>query len=284
LSISGTASEWQFRGTNPLTLNSGISLTSGQAYVGMPLVLGASNTWNMAGANEQLEVSGGLSGSHSLSVNLSDPSDFLTLSGSSNEVGPVTLTTTSSSSANVQIPHDLNSNGQPVGLNHVGVSASGTMGAITTSNGATLTPQGQNGLASALSATSATFDPSSTISFVVSGTGTTPGTDNSELTSSGNVNLARAFLRMSVAGMTYGSCSSHPAVSRTARPWVICAATTTASTTTTPRIRSPRLLSKRTCGRVERGPETPNGPRGQIGVAGAPRFLRCRYWHFRLHP
>jgi hypothetical protein len=200
---------WYLEGTDSLTLTSGLidSLTQqtgplsfDATRIGLPISLGAANTWTVDGSAVVLG-DGGVSGNQSLAINLAHGGS-VDFNGASNEVGALTING-SGTQEFVTVESDLNgTNGHAVALNGAALSGSSTpgataaIGALATSNGASVSPA-SNGTSAFLSAASAAFDPSSSADFTITGSGTTAGTDYDQLISTGAINLAGAQLSIS---------------------------------------------------------------------------------------
>jgi len=201
-------------GSDPLTLTSGLSATaSTTANVetpvssDVPIVLGAANTWTLSGGPVMFHQLGDLSGDQSLTVNMpSGENAELNLSGASDEVGAVTLnggdmflgtSVFGGGGPSTITPGDLNgTNGNGVAITNGGLlDGAGTVGALTTTGSSSLQPGAGSSLG-VLSATSVTLDPASVVDFDIEGSGTSPGTDYDQLTSTGAVNLAGAHLAL----------------------------------------------------------------------------------------
>jgi hypothetical protein len=206
--------------------------SGGNTILDLPIVLTAPQTWSMSNqTGAQLDVDGGVTGTEDLQVNLADSATLAV--GSDVEVGSVAVTGGTPSdtgpTANLNGSVVLSNNGQidgtnsgAVGVTDAAISGVGTLGALTTT-GADVSP-GLNG-AGALATASATLDSGSRVDFVVGSTGTTPGISNSELTSTGAVDLASAHLNTTfgtptdcvvpVPGSTYTVVSTTGAVTGT---------------------------------------------------------------------
>lgn len=205
----------QDSGAVPLTLNSGLNVSLSQigsvadpgTVIAIPITLGAANTWAVNEANVTLIAN--VSGNQSLALNLSN-SGSLFFQGASNEVGPITATGTGVCCGSLDVQSDLNgTNGHAVALSGARLGGKGTVGAVTTSNSASVTPGVGGPPTGSLSVTSATLDTTSQAQFNVAGTGTVAGTDYPQLTSSGAINLAST--RLSIQAGFPGSCLT-PAV------------------------------------------------------------------------
>ena len=170
-------------------------------------MLTADQTWSLSNSSGvQLGVDGGVTGLPSLTTPPTlavDLASGATLAvGSDAEVGPVTVAGTNptlsgpTASQNGAVVLSNNAqvngtNGNPVSVTDAQIAGVGGLGALTT-NGADVSP-GLNG-AGVLATTSTTLDGASRVDFTVGATGTTPGVSNSELTSTGAVDLASAHL------------------------------------------------------------------------------------------
>lgn len=196
----------------PLTLSSGMAVDnqgSGLLQFGVPLVLSAANSWILA--RGALAITGGIAGAAPLDVQLTNtsysPIASINFWGTSNEVGPVSITGALAGAnpepLNTVVlggfsgePGDLNgTNGNPVVLKDLRFSGSGTLGALSTSNVRFYVTRQPAGAAAALQVASATFEPHSSLVFAVTNpSGSTPGVDWSEITSSGDIDLGGAAL------------------------------------------------------------------------------------------
>ena len=197
----------------------------------LPLALDSDQTWSITGSS--LNVSGGVSGSYPLAVDLTGGSTgpaALSLSGS---VATSSFTVTGPALAQGQFPSangtvvlspgtQLDTSGS-VTLNNVGLEGSGTSSSATEIGNLTATgssvevfPPSVPGSSApgVLSAASATFDSASSLSLEVagpaSGTTATVGTDNSELTSSGTVALGGAQIDVEAAPAATTTSSTTP--------------------------------------------------------------------------
>ena len=216
--ISATALNIAGRGYgllgNAITLGGGgLTLTqpsppaSGSTTISNPIALGADQAWNLSGPaggaiNQTLVgLFGAVSGAdRALSITLANGT-FASFNGTDNEVGPVTITGANGAAANPDsnggvgllnyngsAPQLNAGNGKPITVSHASLQGSGSIGPLTSTAaavriGAGVAPR-------TLQAASATFDAQSTTAFFIHTTGTTPGTDYSRLTSTGNVALA----------------------------------------------------------------------------------------------
>jgi hypothetical protein len=213
---------------NAITLEGGgltastASTTTGLATIRLPITLGASQIWSIDGNgnNSQIGLYGNVTGpaSATLGITLSHQT-FLGLNGNDVEVGPVTITGGSSTDAanngavalgNPSSGGQLNAtDGQPVRLSQAGlVSPAGTVGPLSVAGGTIqvglpgASPAGTLTVNGALS-----LDSASSVSLVINHSGTTPGTDSSQLAASGRVSLGGARLVLGGSDTT-GACPS----------------------------------------------------------------------------
>jgi hypothetical protein len=193
--------------------------TPGLATVRLPITLSASQTWSIDGNgnNSQIGMYGNVTGpaSATLGITLSRQT-FLGLNGNDVEVGPVTITGGSATGVqgngavalgNPSSGARLNAtDGQPVSLTNAGlVSQNGTLGALSSTGGAIQVGEPGGTPAGTLTVNGAlTLDGASAVSFFVNNSGTTAGTDYSQLGSSGHVSLGNA--RLTLAGGGAGGC------------------------------------------------------------------------------
>jgi hypothetical protein len=214
-------SSYQITG-NPITLGTGgISASTnatslGNAALRLPITLAGSQTWSIDGNGNgsQLGLYGNVTGSSadSLSITLSRQT-FLGLNGIDVEVGPVSITganTAASGNAsfrngsvtvgNPSAGAQLNAtSGNPVTLRNAGItSENSTLGSLSAA-GANIqvgepgpTPPGKLGINGAL-----TLDGATAVSMFFNGSGTTAGTDYSQIAATGAINLGGAHLDVS---------------------------------------------------------------------------------------
>jgi hypothetical protein len=220
--------EYEIEGGDGVTLGSG-GLTSlpegtsfGYAVLGLPLTLGATQTWHLAGssreslANHLFLLEGNVSGENSeLTVDAEDSVEFAI--GAQVDVGPVKIEGADASGnrdANAIVGlgegGSINaSDGEPVRLSHVYFFGSGRIGALST-EAATLAIGSEQEEPGKLEAASASFNSATTTEFEAHGTGSEAGADYSQLVSSGPVSLNSALLAMFVPKLEGEACSSLP--------------------------------------------------------------------------
>lgn len=198
---------------NPATLGAG-GLTVSQATTGatnpstltMALALGADQTWNVSGpagsapGQTLFGLFAPVTGAHALAIDVANGA-VLSLNGTSAEVGPVTITGANASATSPDINGGVglftasgqtsaldDAGGQPVMVSHAALTASGAIGALTTSGA--LIRVGQGGLPRTLRTSAATFDAASETNFPIYSSGTNAGADYGQLSSTGAVSLA----------------------------------------------------------------------------------------------
>ena len=213
-SISGLTIDdgvgYDIGGSEPLTIGSGgiDATTSSNVFepseIDTPITLGASQTWPIDGGRSgvgQLNVDGGITGStYALGVQLSNVG-YLDLGGN-NETGAVTLSGSDSSDTGLSAYDNgavavdsggkLNSSdGHTLQLDSAAIFGEGTLGPIKSSGGVITAgdPLGSLTVDGAI-----TLDSSSALQFAVADSGTTPGTDYSQLSTTGNIDLNNAAL------------------------------------------------------------------------------------------
>ncbi|HET9076762.1 MAG TPA: hypothetical protein VFN68_07510, partial [Acidimicrobiales bacterium] len=213
-----------------LTLDGGFNLTGAPSATSnfsvdvfaIPVVLGAPNTWSLAGPSN-LILPSGLSGtSQSLQMNMSQ-SAIVTLSGTTNEVGPVDVTGANTSatgySANENgtlfVYSDLNGTDlSPVTAANVAVTSLGaTMGPLGVSGGwlALVSPTSGSPGGSGVTAVQGGLNlDSATVvqyqSLTAPSSPPTPGTDYPQITSTATASLGGAQLSvMADCGMADGT-------------------------------------------------------------------------------
>jgi hypothetical protein len=168
----------------------------GGASISLPITLGASQTWTVAGGalDQQLALSGSIAGAAStLGITFSN-NGYLELDGDT-EVGAITAsgqgTLVDGSAVN-------GSDGNPVNLTAgaelLVPNAGATSGPLTTTGAQIQVGEGGGPDGTLAVNGGVTLDAASTMTFFVDRAGTTPGTDFSQLTASGNVALGGASL------------------------------------------------------------------------------------------
>jgi hypothetical protein len=220
--------EYEIEGSNAITLGSG-GLTSqpegtatGYATIGLPLTLGETQTWHLAGssraslANHLFLLEGAIGGESSeLTVDTEDSVEFAV--GAQVDVGAVKIDgaeTTGNRDANAIVGlgggGSLNAgDSNLVRLSHVYFFGSGGIGALST-EAATLAIGSGGAEPGRLEAASANLDSETTAAFEAHGTGDEAGADYSQLASSGSVSLGSASLAMVVAKPEGEACSALP--------------------------------------------------------------------------
>lgn len=197
----------------PITLDGGLSAAPASnttkeigSIVALPIVLGAPQTWSIAGQSSDEAIDGNqlllleeVSGTgQPLTVDVSDGGG-LDLANNS-EVGSLSIEGADPSRVGVLngvvelLGAELNaSDGKPVSLSRVFAIGNGAIGPLKT-NAAELfvEPGGQH--TEPLEVDSATLDPGSLVDFDVADTGVTPGLDYSQLASKGSIELDDAEL------------------------------------------------------------------------------------------
>ena len=208
-------------GSDPLTLDAGgltafpdaTSTGFTTAELDLPIVLGASQTWNVSGPtkagpeqllNNTLHLGGEVSGAGSaLTVKLADGVGLY--AGGAVEVGPLSIEGAQPEGSDLtngiaELPQggELNSlDDEPVTFSHVFFIGAGSMGALHTDD-ASLQIGGDGEQAGKLAASSVTLDRDTSVGFEIRGTAPTPGVDYGEIVAHGPVNLADAFLAIYV--------------------------------------------------------------------------------------
>lgn len=193
---------------NAITLGAGgltagtTSPTSAFTSLNLPLTLTASQTWALDGngVNAQVGIHGNVTGAAAaLAITLSHQT-FLSLSGNDVEVGPISISGGALGSGPMNgsvgvASSTLNSiNGNPIGLTNAGlVGFNGTVGPLTVTGGHLQigAPTGKLTVNGPL-----TLDAATTVAQFVNGPGTIPGTDYSQLSATGPVDLANAHLNL----------------------------------------------------------------------------------------
>ncbi|HEY5318825.1 MAG TPA: Ig-like domain repeat protein [Solirubrobacteraceae bacterium] len=181
-------------GAGGITAAPSASDTGSNADIGLPLTLGAPQTWSITGgsSSQQLAVGTVTGSADPLTVNLGS-SGILALN--SLEVGAVTL----SGDGAVGVFGSLNgTDGNSVDLTasaRLAVSAAGaTSGPLTSTGGAVQVGQGHPDDGTLAVNGAFTLDSASSLTMFIDQTGTTSGTDFSQLTAGGTVSLAGASL------------------------------------------------------------------------------------------
>ncbi len=174
----------------------------------LPVRLGASQTWSIAGRSggdlgeNGAAVLGKLTGSSSaLTFEISNKAGLFL--ENETEVGPATISGADTSEAGifngfVEYFGELNvSDGNPVSLNHIFLIGSGAFGALST-NHAELDIGSASDPAGGIFADSATFDRGSEVGFQITGEGNAAGEDSSLLESTGPIELGGSTLLVHV--------------------------------------------------------------------------------------
>jgi hypothetical protein len=218
---------------NGITLTGGLFASPASASTGhflnsitVPITLGASQTWTVAGnpvVPGQAGVGAGITmaapvtgQAHALTIDMNS-GVLLGLSGD-NEVGPLAIVGTASpgtgGGGEVEIDRPssgtqsaLNAtDGNPVTLTNAGLLiADAAIGPLTV-NGAAVTVGGPRVPPGTLTARAVNLDAGSTLGFTLSGNGATAGADYSQLRSTGDVSLGGAHLDVNLLGAVGGRC------------------------------------------------------------------------------
>lgn len=204
-------------GNDALTLGSGgLSATTSSASfepseIDVPLTLGAGQTWSIDGGSSgqgQLNLDGGVSGTtEALAVQFSNAGYLDLDGGSNNEVGDVTATGTdlgdvglnafSNGAIKLGANAELNgSDDNSVTLDGSGIFGSGTVGPLISTSGA-IEPGDPTGIIAVEGSVS--LNSASDFTPLINGTGTTAGTDYSQLTATGPIDLGNANLAVKLA-------------------------------------------------------------------------------------
>jgi hypothetical protein len=201
-------------GGNAITLGAGglsasTSSTSsgGVASLGLPITLGASQTWSIDGNghDEVLQIGfpsepSTVAGTSALTFSLSHRSDLEIRAPGDVEVGEVKITGTEASHTGFESRENgylvlagglLNAtSGRPVSLTHAEIFASeGTVGALTSIGGALRLGQAAVPAGGLAVAGGVTLDSGNYTTMFISHAGTAARTDYSQLSATGNVNL-----------------------------------------------------------------------------------------------
>jgi hypothetical protein len=223
-----------------ITLTGGVSASPGPApgpsgafpVIGVPIALGAAQTWTVAGGPplvggqpnlDGLTLSAPITGpGAALTVHLSDSAD-LGLTGD-NEVGPVSITGTATSGQPGPFGSGVVSIGSPaaasalnagdgnaVAISGITLAVDGALGPLTATGsdlvvGTTFMPAG------GATAASVALDGSSYVQVNVAGNGATAGTDYSQLRSTGAVALGGAHLVLATVGGPPSAACPPPAL------------------------------------------------------------------------
>jgi hypothetical protein len=200
---------------NPIALGSGgitagpsanDTLASSGPFVDLPINLSGNQTWSVTGGSngQQLTIGGAVTGSAS-SVNISLGAAASLSFYADAEVGPVSVTSTDSLSTinvgNPGNPGSLNgTDGDTVSFSGgAGLLADpGTVGPLTMAGGEiTIGDTAFNGSMQLSIDGAASLDSSSSLQLFITNAGTTAGTDFSQLSASGTVDLGGASLLLS---------------------------------------------------------------------------------------
>jgi hypothetical protein len=202
-------------GGNGLTLAGGITATpdtsGSSANITAPITLGAPQTWSITGgsSSQQLGVSTVTGSAEALAIGFSSSG---ILSVSDLEAGAVTLT----GDGLVGVYGSLNgTDGNPVSLSSpvrlAAQVAAAKLGPLTSTGGAVQVGSGHP-LDATLAVNGAiSLDAASALTMFIDQPGTTPSTDYSQLTASGDVDLGDAILSLSgpLSGPTTGCPALH---------------------------------------------------------------------------
>ena len=194
---------------------SGSSGPSGD-FIGLPIELGVSQAWGVAGRSgggigeNGLFVEGALTGlGKSLAVTIENGAALYLHNDT--EVGSLTF-----AGANTGVPGALNgfvgllgaqvnsSDGNAVALSHIFMLGSGSVGALTTSDAELGVSSGHP--TGGIQAGSATFDAGSEVEFEITDAGTVADSDYGQLSSSGPITLGGATIGVFVAPTSGTSC------------------------------------------------------------------------------
>jgi hypothetical protein len=203
---------YNIAGADTLTIgSSGITATTAASAfnpseIDTPIALSAPQTWGIDGGPSdegELIDGGGVTGTgNALDVRLSQ-AGYLDLDlGSNNEVGNVKITGLISGDTGLSAydngaleladGSDLNgSDANPIQLTHAGIFGDGLIGPIT-STGGVITAGDPLGILNVSGAV--TLDSASELQFGIAEAGSTAGTDYSQLSATGNINLGGADL------------------------------------------------------------------------------------------
>ncbi len=204
-------------GTTPLTLGGGginaiSSGGNGRTTIGVPIKLGAGQTWTLSGENGlgtagQITDRGGISGA-AAALTVSMNSDALLQLASATDVGALTLAGTrghTGASASQDGIVKLPSGGSLNAAHHNAVALSaaeldgdgGSIGGpLTVTGGYLKVGSGSGTPTGSLSLPSAKFDAKSGLQFELEGSGTAAGTDYGQLKANGNLGLGGASLTL----------------------------------------------------------------------------------------
>jgi hypothetical protein len=210
--------EYELKGSEITLGASGITAapaagTSGAAgdVIGLPIVLDASQAWSVAGRSGEptgengVALTGGITGSRqALTVDLSN-SPLFGLEGTT-EVGPLSIDGSQPGLAGglVLWVGKLNAaNDGSVSLHDIAFEGAGTVGALHAS-ATSVTPIGQ------IETASAAFDSASSLVLQIVGEGMNAGTDYSQLTSHGAIELGGSSLSILTPTSTKDPCPTVP--------------------------------------------------------------------------
>lgn len=177
--------------------------------IDLPVKLGASQTWSIAGRSDGslgengAAVLGNLTSSNGSALTLEISNEALLYLSNETDVGPTTIAGADPNEAGifngfVEYFGELNfSNEAPVSLSHIFLVGSGAFGALST-NHAALDIGSATDPAEGIVADSATFDSGSEVGFQITGPGDTVGRDYSQLESAGPIELGGSTLLVNV--------------------------------------------------------------------------------------
>jgi hypothetical protein len=177
--------------------------------IDLPVQLGASQTWSIAGRSggglgeNGAAVLGNLAGSSSSALTFEISNEALLYLSNETEVGPVTIVGADPNEAGifngfVEYFGELNfSDKEPVSLSHIFLIGSGAFGALST-NHAALDIGSATYPAEGIVADSATFASGSEVGVQITGSGDTAGEDYSQLESAGPIELGSSKLLVNV--------------------------------------------------------------------------------------
>jgi virginiamycin B lyase len=169
----------------------------------LPISLTAKQTWSIAGRSggalgeNGIALEGDLTGSaNALTFEISN--EAVAFLANDTEVGPVAIDGANANKPGILngfvelLGADLNSSdGNPVSLNHIFLIGSGALGPLSTNEAELIVEE-------RIQTPSATFDEDSDVGFEIDSSGSTPGTDYSQLTSTGAVALGGSKLLVHV--------------------------------------------------------------------------------------
>ena len=227
-------------------------------FIGLPITLGASQPWSIAGRTEGgigengVFVEGSVTGSNkNLAVDIEHGAALYL--ANSTEVGSLTFAGADAGEAGVLngfvglLGAQVNSSaGNGVALSHVLMLGSGSVGALTTSDAELGVGSGYP--TGEIQARSVTLDAGSETEFEITGSGTTAGVDYGQLSSGGAVALGGASLSVFV-GPTSGTKCPTPEPGRSTR-WSPRAGRSRVRSPTLPKESQSRLFTPKVAPRI----------------------------------